>query len=151
MNLIPIIKADILKTDANFLLHGCNCQASMSGGLARFIAKKWPEVEKRDLATLEVIGSNNMLGDFSIQEVTSDSGKPLCVVNLYTQFYPGPDFRLASLESSIKAFLKILDPGEPTFALPKIGCGIGGGEWYEVYPLLCKLFDGYKALIYTVD
>lgn len=153
MNQIPIIKANILQTDADFLLHGCNCQASMSGGLARFIAEKWPVVEIEDETVFNYLPVSEMIGSYSTAQVHSDSGKLITVVNLYTQINPGPDFRISAMEKSITSFLAATHhvTDESTFALPKIGCGIGGGNWDEVYPLLCKLFEGRKATIYTVD
>jgi len=63
------------------IVHGCNCQNEMGAGIARIIAKEFPEAEKADKATEK--GDRDKLG--TITHATAEcEGHDLTVVNAYT-------------------------------------------------------------------
>ena len=147
-----IIKGDLLELAANgtagIIVHGCNCFHAMGGGIAGALASRFPEIPKADVL-LGPSGLPRKLGSWTEATVTYQRlrgtdgvvtkhqlDKPFTCINLYTQFTPGPDF----IESVFIFGLKQLNneyAGEHLW-FPKIGCGIGGGNWERVEELLLE-------------
>lgn len=108
------------------LVHGCNCFCTMGKGVAKIIKEKYPEVYKADCNTN--YGDFNKLG--TIDTVYCIDGS--IIINAYTQYKycshkPMLDYdalRLCLRKINQNYILKTRKIG-----LPKIGCGLAGGEW----------------------
>lgn len=111
------------------IVHGCNCQADMGGGIAKQIAGQYPEAQAADD---EYFMSNEhhrhlMLGNVSVAE-TEDG---FHIINGYTQFMGGAGtFSYAALELVLMK-VAALYPGK-RIGLPYIGCGIAGGDQNKI-------------------
>lgn len=108
----------------DIIMHGCNCFNTMGAGIALQIAREFPSAEKADKKTLK--GDASKLGGYTFTRVVRN-GRKLTVVNLYTQYHTGANFRLTAIAGAllkIKPKLKGLRVG-----IPRIGAGIGGGNW----------------------
>jgi O-acetyl-ADP-ribose deacetylase (regulator of RNase III) len=147
-----IIKGDLLELAANgtagIIVHGCNCFHAMGGGIAGLLAQRFPEIPRVDIYQ-SPHGLPRKLGTFTEATVTyqrlrgidgvvseHELDTPFTCVNLYTQFTPGPDF----IESIFIFGLKRLNEyyaGKHLW-FPRIGCGIGGGNWERVEGLLLE-------------
>jgi O-acetyl-ADP-ribose deacetylase (regulator of RNase III) len=147
-----IIKGDLLELAANgtagIIVHGCNCFHAMGGGIAGYLATRFPEIPQADREQ-SPYALPRKLGTFSQATVTyqilrgqykefskHELDKPFTCVNLYTQFTPGPDF----IESVFVFGLQQLNKefaGQHLW-FPRIGCGIGGGNWERVEGLLLE-------------
>lgn len=108
------------------IMHGCNCFASMSGGVAASIARRYPQAREADKAAVERVrrsgaGRRRLLGTYS--ECALPQGT---ILNLYTQYYPGPDFRMEAFRSSLRHVKEKLHGAR--FGMPWIGCGIGASR-----------------------
>lgn len=128
------------------IIHGCNCCHCMGGGIAGQIANKWPSVKAADDAC------DAKLGGFSVAEVQTKIGFPLRVYNLYTQPIPGPAFDITALLPALKAMRRDLrNHGlrNCRVAFPMIGCGIGGGNWSRVYPILAQYLEQSFKPVYV--
>lgn len=113
------------------IVHGCNCFHTMGAGLARQIKNKWPMVLETDKKT--PFGLKTKLGSISYC-----SPKPnLVVVNAYTQFAYASVRRQTNYDALKRAFEEIADtfPGM-RIGYPKIGAGLGGGDWEIIAPLI---------------
>jgi O-acetyl-ADP-ribose deacetylase (regulator of RNase III) len=129
------VQGDLLKMadegQFDYIFHGCNCFALMGDGIARSIAKKYPEAEASDREN-STRGDISKLGDYTTATVQDANGENFVIVNLYTQFQPGAHFEYQALRSALDLFL-----GDQTFpadkvirlGFPLIGAGIGGGDW----------------------
>lgn len=118
----------------NNIAHGCNCHHNMGGGVAGQLASEFPYIPKVDKET--AYASEAKLGTFSTA-VMPGSYNQICF-NLYTQFHPGADLRYGALVNSLIALNKW---GEnkivpPLIYMPRIGCGIAGGDWEKVSALI---------------
>ncbi len=107
--------------------HGCNCFNSMGSGIAYYISKQFPEAYQVDKLTQ--FKDLNKLGTYS--DVKTEYGK---IFNIYSQYTPGKDLRLDSL----KLALESINDRFPTIqiGLPLIGCGLAGGDWNIVKPII---------------
>lgn len=137
-----------LAKDANFdvIAHGCNCFCKQKSGIA-FQMAKWfgtDEPMKFNRERKEYRGDINKLGNI---ESYSYFMKPnykarLDVVNCYSQYRYGtnhPDGQRNPID--YQALQLCLRKINYTFkgkkiGLPKIGCGLAGGDWSVVKELI---------------
>lgn len=123
-------------TDAA-LLHGANCQKVMGAGIANQIRMKVAPLFYLDQYDNRT--PSQRFGSYSAVVVGTLDEKIKIGVNLYSQFSPGANFDLAALTTALKSFTFSI-PKEKridiTVYLPKIGCGIGGGKWEDVEPVV---------------
>jgi O-acetyl-ADP-ribose deacetylase (regulator of RNase III) len=111
--------------------HGCNCQGVMGAGVAGVVARRWPSIRDYDREHPGVPGG---LAKFN---TLSASGGPSTVYNLYTQLNPGANASLPLIRSALK--LALTDNKNRLFAIPWIGCGIGGLQKHAVLEILEEL------------
>lgn len=147
-NLIELAKAG----KYNAIVHGCNCYHTMGAGIARQIAKEWPEAVIADMGTTR--GDINKLGSYSYCMTTNAKGDDLFIFNAYTQFNYGNDGVYVHWESVEKALYDICQnmtlimkgQGPVKLAIPAIGCGLAGGDINMLKAILAK-FNGYIDLV----
>lgn len=136
------IKGDILDTDCKAIAHGVNCQGVMGSGVAKAISDKWPEVKYNYINYVKShTGYPDSLLGISQEVVTSDNK---LVYNLFTQqnYGRGKQVYLSYLNLT-SAFSnmcdQLLDRNIDKIAMPKIGCGLAGGNWFDVKNMLTIL------------
>lgn len=119
-------KGDLFaQKDVDAIGHGVNLAGSMSGGIAVLFKEKFPEMHedyvKQCYEQLLELG-----GVFSWFEPTNG----LHVFNIATQIDPGADASLAAVEVGLINAVREAERLEiSSFAIPQIGCGIGGLIW----------------------
>lgn len=121
------------------LVHGCNCFNTMGAGIAREIARVFPQAFQADMTTVKA--DRNKLGTYSVARVERQTGKPLWVVNAYTQYHYGkPGKGQAALLDYValsRVFAAIARdfPGMH-IAYPRVGAGLAGGDWGVIQPII---------------
>lgn len=150
---MKVIKGDLLELassgQAKVIVHGCNCFHAMGSGIAGALAKRFPQIPRVDEKSTKK-GDPSKLGGWSEALVTEEVTyqlthggyygtskklkEPFTCINLYTQFVPGPDFIESVFTHGLKELNKAFS-GQ-TLWFPKIGCGIGGGNWERVEELM---------------
>lgn len=142
---IVYIEGDLIKLAKegmfDIIAHGCNCMCTMGAGIARQIAEEWPEVARRDKLTTP--GDKRKLG--TISPVFVEQGD-LIVVNMYTQLgfgaglqvdYTAIDLAFSHLTTYTRHFMH--EEGFlPEVGIPKIGAGLGGGDWDRIEKIILK-------------
>ncbi|RMH19666.1 MAG: phosphatase [Acidobacteria bacterium] len=133
-----IVRGDVLKLalegEFDVIVHGCNCQCTMGAGIAKAIRKLFPEAYEADLATER--GSRSKLGTYSSATVYRNAHE-ITVINAYTQFhYQGRGVKV-DYEAIRLAFRAIArDFSGRRIAYPRIGAGLGGGDWGLISKIL---------------
>ncbi len=137
-----------LDGDFDVIIHGCNCFNAMASGIAREIAMKIPEAKMADNMYVEA-DEFDKLSNFSYAPFRNRIGKIGIVINLYTQYQPGKDLRMEALVLGFKKLSrKILTMGDDVrIGIPLIGCGIAGGNWELVGPLLEKIMSAHNITV----
>lgn len=150
--------------EVGIVAHCCNCFNAMNSGIARALAQAFPEVYEADQATVK--GDINKTGTFT--KTYNVGGLPgnitPTVYNLYGQYnygrsglylrYPSLGCALASMATEVRSCNKILEyQGEPPekVGMPKIGCGLAGGDWEIVSRMIEQIFEDIDVTIYTLD
>jgi len=142
--MISEVTGDLFTSGLPALSHGCNCRGVMGGGIAADFRRRWPrmyrEYRLRCEQGLFVPGSVMMWST------------PVTVFNLGTQLDPGPDASLTAIGKSVArmtAVASLLDI--PVIGMPRIGCGIGGLDWDDVYrKIAASCFPRVDLVVYSL-
>lgn len=152
------IQGDLLGSDCNIIAHGCNCFNTMGSGVARAIRAKHPEVYDIDSKTTR--GDAKKLGKYSYSPIYDRNGSPnysdpnklWFVLNLYTQYNFGTEVRQLDYEALANCLeaLKTFCAKYPTakVGLPRIGCGLAGGDWSVVKAFIEATFPDKDIYVY---
>lgn len=143
-------KGDVTGAHEDIIAHGCNAQGVMGSGVAKAIRDKWPgayeayrkEYEERGLSLGEVI-------IFQAPDAT--------IANCITQEFYGKDGKVYVDYDAVHKCMAALrkycqDQNLTTVAMPKIGAGLGGGDWVRIEGLIKYEFEdtGIKISVYEL-
>lgn len=143
--------------DVDVIAHSCNCFCNMGRGIAPQIASAFPQAKEADDCTGR--GDKAKLGMFSKADIER-ANSVLTVYNLYGQYgwHPkqvsyGTDY--ISLFSALRSMRDdISNHGETlTIGLPRIGAGLGGGDWKLIEQMIEETFRGTNGfpIIYELE
>jgi len=120
------------------IAHGCNCFCTMGAGIAPQMAEAF-NADNYPLEANKYKGSINKLGMIDYRTIDIEySNTELVVVNAYTQYGLGANHKSGSktpldndaLRLCLRKMNKLFKGKH--IGLPKIGCGLAGGNWTEV-------------------
>jgi O-acetyl-ADP-ribose deacetylase (regulator of RNase III) len=145
---IKYVKGDLLADNSHrVLVHGSNAQGVMGSGIALQIKNKWPNVYEAYSLRYKVFGL--YLGE--IIPVQTIDGR--VVINAITQENFGRNgVRYVDYDAIEQCFIKINDKVEnwevTEIGLPKIGAGLGGGDWNIIENIITKTATSYTPVVY---
>lgn len=128
-------KGNLFDTSCKIIAHGVNCRGGFGSGVALQIAKRYPEVK---LAYLKKHQSHEKwkLGDVQYVLVMNH-----IIANMATQYDYGRVVKLyadyPSINKCFESILKFATELNVSVAMPKVGCGLAGGDWN----IVCKLLQ----------
>ena len=144
------VKGNLLKSKCTVIAHWCNCFNKRGAGIAAQIKKKWPGVYEADCKTQ--LGDKNKLGTFTFY-----SSKTKLIYSLYTQYAYGTymtQLKYDALETALIVMKQNLINKDLYISckigMPKIGCGLAGGDWNIVKDIIEKVFDDKDIYIYSL-
>ena len=124
---------DLFTSTADAIGHGVNCKGVMGAGIAKQFRARYPDMYQE----YRRICAEGLLLPGEIHTYTSPGVR---VINIASQEHPGPNANLYWLTTGVaSALLYCKMQGLTTLALPRIGCGIGGLAWDDVYLALDNL------------
>lgn len=137
------------------IIHVCNDEGKWGKGFVLALSKRWqkPEQEYRIWYRSQGEGRNKFrLGEIQIVEIQSE----LAVVNMIGQHGIEPDengiapIRYEAIKSCLEKIAKEAKDRGSSIHLPRIGCGLAGGTWDKIEPLLieCLINKGINVTVY---
>ena len=127
------------------IAHGCNCQCAMGAGIAKTIKATFPEAYEADLRTEK--GDRGKLGTCSLAECSADTGS-VVVVNAYTQFHYRGRGKKVDYDAIRGCMAWIADRySGRRIGLPKIGAGLGGGDWATIEAIIAEELEGEDVTV----
>jgi O-acetyl-ADP-ribose deacetylase (regulator of RNase III) len=137
---------DLIKSPDNdgFIVHGCNAQGVMGGGIALTIKQHWPQVYKDYRYTkMQSITGEIKMG--SIIPVPIDRDR--VVINAITQrYYSGHPYAQDGCQVDYEALLHCFEqindlPNQyphikPILHFPSIGAGLARGDWSVISEII---------------
>lgn len=142
-------EGDLFQTDCDIIAHGCNCRGGYGSGVAYTMSRDYPKARDMYLEKFEEDGWN--LGD--VQFVLQRDGK--YIANCATQYnYLPRGPRHANYDAIEECMGKVKDFAKHkglSIAMPKIGAGLAGGEWFVIEKILQKVFTDYDVTVYYLE
>ena len=133
------VAGDLIKLDKNgkfdVIVHGCNCQCIMGGGIAKQIRQAFPKAYDADCRTTAC--DSRKIGSFSFAKVKVNNGNHLVIVNGYTQLLAGGQVKYDAVREVIKK-VKQNFYGQ-RIGYPMIGSGLAGGDWDRIKDIIAEL------------
>jgi O-acetyl-ADP-ribose deacetylase (regulator of RNase III) len=154
MPIVETVKGSILNAPQMYIAHGVNCQNRMGSGVAKVLFGKYPIVKSsyhkfiKSCEFLLINGQEDLLG--MVELILVDEKKH--VLNCFTQEFYGYDKKkYVSYEAIKKCFTEIDgDNSIDEVAIPKIGCGLAGGDWEAVSIIIDLCTPNTKITVYEV-
>lgn len=143
---IEYIKGDLMNTEIQHIIHGCNAQGVMGSGVAKLIRDKYPNAY-RDYN--DVYNNKGLdLGDIVIS--VQDDGE--VVHNAITQKNFGRDASVVyvSYWAIAEVFRKIDTWGVDEIAMPMIGAGLANGDWNVISAIIENTLTNTKPYVYVL-
>lgn len=158
--MIKYVSGNLVTSDCDVIIHGCNCFHTMGGGIAREISDTYPEAYEADKKT--AYRDRRKLGTISYCRTINKNfpEKPLYIINAYTQYdfgrregsvYVDYDAVRSSLEKVNDMFSPKVFGETFKIGLPKIGAGLAQGDWNILEKIVNEAFSGRTVYVYQLD
>ena len=150
---ILIHKGDLLTSEHQVIIHGCNARGVMGRGIALAIRLNWPEVFYEYKKQFDKNG-------LKLGEIIPVTVKNKTVVNIITQDHynnNGPDHVYLDYEGLRKGLYSLkeyLDKHKYTsFGMPLIGAGLANGKWPLIEKIINEVFEDTSITpnLYVLD
>lgn len=144
--MIEYRKGNLLDVTEGIILHGCNAQGVMGSGAALAVKLAYPG------AYQEYLDGSMSLGSISRYWANDD----LMIINGITQEYYGRDGKqYVNYKAICDVFTQAVSMGRLyvfTLNFPKIGAGLGGGDWGIIEQLIndCDPEDKVKKICWEL-
>lgn len=145
---VTVIRGNLLEADVDIIGHQVNCKGVMGAGIALQLRRKYSGLFDHYIEYLAT--TPRPLGTVSLYV---EQGKPI-VANLYGQYGYGrygvhTDYD--ALGSALWELSRIADIHGMSVALPYgIGCGLAGGDWNIVLPMIEDIFQDVDCFLYKL-
>lgn len=147
--MIEEASGNLLEADVDALVNTVNTVGIMGKGIALQFKRAFPD----NFRHYEKACKNNelRLGRVFVHEVEAITG-PRYIVNFPTKSHWKSKSRLEDIESGLLDLRNTIQAlGIKSIAVPPLGCGNGGLDWREVYPLIRRVLgqlEDVKILVY---
>ena len=149
--MIKYVKGDATKPlgeGQKIITHCCNNIGAWGAGFVLALSRRWPHVEQayRNLKSYD-------LGDVQFVRATPE----IVVANIIGQEgisdggYRNPTpVRYGAIEQGLLVVAYYASNGASlsSIHMPRMGCGLAGGRWEEVEPLLKRTLDRLSVIVY---
>lgn len=158
---ITYVRGDACKPQGDapaIIAHVCNDQGGWGRGFVLAVSRHWSEPKQQYRNwTNDRWPENLPLGEIQLVAVQESPRRPLWVANMIAQAgYAGGSRRLAlrydALEWALKRLADRALELEAQIHMPRIGCGLAGGDWTLVQPLIQRLLvqAGVSCTVYDL-
>ena len=148
-------KGDLLECEESWILHGCNAQGKMGSGVAKLIRDKYPTAHM--VYMYQYDNEEMKLG--SVTYAQQDDGKT--IFNGITQEFYGHQSKHAKrVYVSYKAIEDVMwcidqqaaasESIGIRVAMPKIGAGLGGGDWDIIAEIIENNSFNFQPVVYEL-
>lgn len=151
--MITYKKGDLLNTTDLFIAHGCNAQGVMGSGVAKAIRGKYPKAYE-DYRKMWELHMKLELG----QIIPSYQPDGKVILHAITQDQYGYDYKkYVSYDAIDLAMARIAfdlrfstGGGRQNISMPRIGAGLGGGDWRVIEAIINHRMTDHKVTIWEL-
>lgn len=150
--MITYKKGNLLDTPDMLIAHGCNAQGVMGSGVAKAIRDKYPKAfDDYQQAVYDFKYPRNHLG----RMISSAQPDGRIILNCVTQDQYGKDGKKYVSYDAIDTCMNKIQKGmfglSTNVSMPKIGAGLGGGEWSIIEAIINHRLHDYNVTIWTLE
>ena len=145
--------ATLPKAQGNkIIVHICNNVGGWGKGFVLAISKRWKEPENRYREWYNS-EENFDLGEVQFVQVEND----LWIANIIGQHkltkdkYGNPPIRYDAVLSGLNKVGEFALKNKATVHMPRIGCGLAGGSWDQIEPLILESLKGRGVETFVYD
>ena len=154
MPIVKYIKGNLLGHPFQ-IAHGVNCQGVMGSGVALAIKNKYPNHFNDYINAVKL---NRGISSDLLGKITDDPSKEDKILGMFTQDFYGKDGkRYVNYAAIGSAFREVSDylSGDPDdsfcpLGIPKIGAGLGGGDWNIIEQIINDASLYYPIWVYEL-
>lgn len=132
------------------LVHVVNTKGAWGAGFVLAVSRRWPEPAREYRAWHRRGAPSFALGRVQFVDV----GLHTCVANMVAQEGFGsdglPPIRYDALENCLGIVGDEARAREASVHMPRIACGIAGGTWDRVEPILERTLSGIDVVVYDL-
>lgn len=149
---INYVKGDAtapIGSGTKIVVHICNDAGKWGKGFVLAVSKRWPKAE-REYRTAFAQAPKPSLGDVQIVEVADD----MYVANLIGQHGVArsktgvPPIRYPAVRQGLERVAMFAQQHGATVHMPRIGCGLAGGTWDQIGPIVEEALCGVSVTVY---
>lgn len=138
-------KGNLFDTKCDIIAHGVNCRGAFGSGIAGQIARLFPFAKVAYLEKFKREGWRP--GEVQIAQ-SDDEAPSKIIANCATQLNYGSTGVYVDYEAIGIAMSKVLDFADEhhfSVAIPRIGCGLAGGQWKIVSNIIQQCLQERKT------
>jgi O-acetyl-ADP-ribose deacetylase (regulator of RNase III) len=134
------------------IVHICNDMGGWGKGFVMAISKRWKEPEKQ-YRTWYAINGSLQLGEVQFVPVSKD----MWVANLIGQHKIHKDeqgnapIRYDAIETGLHKLTEFAKQHNATVHMPRIGCGLAGGTWDKIEPIILNTLIKKQINVFVYD
>ncbi|WP_417381613.1 macro domain-containing protein [Gimesia sp.] len=156
MTRITYLKGDATQPQSKgnrIIAHVCNDLGGWGKGFVLAISKRWPEPEA-EYRLWHRQRAKNSFGLGEIQLINVE--KYIWVANMIGQRgmktgSKGPPVRYPAIEQGLKSVAEQARELSASVHMPRIGCGLAGGKWDKIEPLIKQTLCTAEIEVYVYD
>jgi O-acetyl-ADP-ribose deacetylase (regulator of RNase III) len=146
--MVKIEKGDLFEAKVDIIAHGVNCKNGFGSGVAGAMAITHPRAKTE--YHRKFFKEKWKLGD--VQFVFSGD-KTIANCATQNEYYPrnkchADYYSIRVCMTKVKDFAKA---GQFSIGIPKIGCGLAGGDWDLVRTILDDVFIDYDVTVFVLE
>ena len=136
---------------SNIIVHVCNDIGAWGKGFVMALSKRWPEPESQYKTWYAERKTNDFdLGAVQFVHVEAH----VWVANMIGQHRikgtkEGPPIRYNAVEKCLGRVAKKAIELEASVHMPRIGCGLAGGKWEEIEPIITRQLCEKDIAVYV--
>lgn len=138
------------------IVHVCNDIGGWGAGFVVAISKKWPEPEKAFRQWYKERDTNNFaLGAVELVQVEDDCWVANVIGQRDIKRKAGPTgeppIRYAAIEEGLHTVAAEAQALSASVHMPRIGCGLAGGTWDKIEPLIEQSLIPHGIEVFVYD
>jgi O-acetyl-ADP-ribose deacetylase (regulator of RNase III) len=128
---------DIFTIETDVLVHPVNCVGILGAGIGRRYKELFPEM----WAEYKMACSLGMVFPNRIHHYKTRSGPQKFIVSLPTKSHPKRPGTFKDIKAALLDLSQFVwKEGLSTIVMPRIGCGLGGPAFHDIFPSISQIF-----------
>ena len=149
--MIEYRKGNLLDVTSGVIIHGCNSHGVMGSGVALAVKNKYPGAyESYREWCIDSKDDQDLLGSVIVYEANEN----LLVANMITQKDFGTHKRQVNYGAIARGFDDLeefyANMPELVFHFPKIGAGLGGGDWEVIAEIIEQMCPVHRLVCWEL-